>query len=255
VRGVTRRTHSRDRSAETNSSHAGSQGGSDDTQTHVRKQIELTLDHTGPIARTAADVALLLEVLAGPDGLDPRQPAELRTEAYTNQLTGDARGLRIGIVTEGFGWPNSEPDSDGMVREAAQRLSRAGATVSEVSIPLHRDGVHVWNAIAVEGATMLMVAGGSGVPSCSDLGEGHRDGARRATSKTVSKSRSLVACSTWMCSPTVRAAASRSLDRVLARVGLLGLTSRAMTVEHYRYLAAETERKNVVRALSGARVS
>jgi amidase len=123
--------------------------------------IELTLDHTGPIARTAADVALLLEVLAGPDGLDPRQPAGLRTQAYTNQLTGDARGLRIGIVTEGFGWPNSEPDSDAMVREAAQRLSRAGAIVSEVSIPLHRDGVHIWNAIAVEGATMLMVAGNS----------------------------------------------------------------------------------------------
>jgi amidase len=123
--------------------------------------IELTLDHTGPIARTAADVALLLEVLAGPDGLDPRQPAGLRPQAYTNQLTGDARGLRIGIVTEGFGWPNSEPDSDAMVREAAQRLSRAGATVSEVSIPLHRDGIHIWNAIAVEGATMLMVAGNS----------------------------------------------------------------------------------------------
>ena len=48
-----------------------------------------------------------------------------------------------------------------MVREAAQRLTRAGATVSEVSIPLHRDGIHIWNAIAVEGATMLMVAGNS----------------------------------------------------------------------------------------------
>jgi amidase len=123
--------------------------------------IELTLDHTGPIARSAADVALLLEVIAGPDGLDPRQLPGLRTEAYTKRLTGDARGLRIGIVNEGFGWPNSEPDVDDMVRQAAQRLSRAGATVSEVSIPLHRDGVHVWNAIAVEGATMLMVAGNS----------------------------------------------------------------------------------------------
>jgi len=123
--------------------------------------IELTLDHTGPIARSAADVALLLEVIAGPDGLDPRQPPGLRTEAYTKQLTGDARGLRIGIVKEGFGWPNSEPDVDDMVRQAAQRLTRAGATVSEVSIPLHHDGVHVWNAIAVEGATMLMVAGNS----------------------------------------------------------------------------------------------
>src|SRR6266576_170726 len=77
--------------------------------------IELTLDHTGPIARTAGDAAQLLEVLAGADGLDPRQPAGLRTEAYTKQLTGDARGLRIGIVTVGFGWPNSEPDVDDMV--------------------------------------------------------------------------------------------------------------------------------------------
>src|SRR5213083_909548 len=123
--------------------------------------IELTLDHTGPIARTARDAAQLLEVLAGADGLDPRQSGGLRTEAYTKQLTGHARGLRVGIVKEGFGWPNSEPDVDAMVREAAQRLTRAGGTVSEVSIPLHRDGIHIWNAIAVEGATALMVAGNS----------------------------------------------------------------------------------------------
>src|SRR2546425_4255103 len=45
--------------------------------------------------------------------------------------------------------------------DAAQRLTRAGATVTEVSVPLHLDGIHVWNAIAVEGATMLMVAGNS----------------------------------------------------------------------------------------------
>ncbi|MBI3029535.1 MAG: amidase [Candidatus Rokubacteria bacterium] len=123
--------------------------------------IELTLDHTGPIARSAADCALLLEVIAGPDGLDPRQPAGLRTDAYTKRLTGDARGLRIGIVKEGFAWPNSERDVDDMVRQAGQRLTGAGASVSEVSIPLHRDGLDIWNAIAVEGATMLMVAGNS----------------------------------------------------------------------------------------------
>jgi Asp-tRNA(Asn)/Glu-tRNA(Gln) amidotransferase A subunit family amidase len=44
---------------------------------------------TGPIARTAGDAAQLIDVLAGTDGLDPRQPAGLRTEAYTKQLTGD----------------------------------------------------------------------------------------------------------------------------------------------------------------------
>jgi len=123
--------------------------------------IELTLDHTGPIARTAADCALLLEAIAGPDGLDPRQSGAVRTEAYTKKLPGDARGLRIGFVPEGFGWPNSEPDVDKMVLDAAQRLTRAGATVTEVSVPLHRDGIHIWNAIAVEGATMLMVSGNS----------------------------------------------------------------------------------------------
>jgi amidase len=104
---------------------------------------------------------LLLEVLAGPDGLDPRQPAGLRTDAYTKRLSGDANGLRIGIVKEGFGLPNSEEDVDTAVRQAAQKLSQAGAKVSEVSIPLHRDGAHIWNAIAVEGSTMFMVAGNS----------------------------------------------------------------------------------------------
>ncbi len=123
--------------------------------------IELTLDHTGPIARTAADCARLLETIAGPDGLDPRQSGGVRAEAYSRMLTGDARGLRVGVVRDGFGWPNSEPDVDRMVRDAAERLNRAGAEVSEVSVPLHRDGIHIWNAIAVEGATMLMVAGNS----------------------------------------------------------------------------------------------
>jgi amidase len=50
---------------------------------------------------------------------------------------------------------------DEAVREAAQAFERLGARVSSVSIPWHRDGVHVWNAIALEGATALMVAGNS----------------------------------------------------------------------------------------------
>jgi amidase len=123
--------------------------------------IELTLDHAGPIAATVADVALLLEVIAGEDGLDPRQRS-VRTEAYTAALTGDVRGLRIGIVEEGFGWPDlSEQDVDAAVREAAQRFGRLGAEVRTISIPMHRDGIHLFNGIAVEGAAMLMVRGNS----------------------------------------------------------------------------------------------
>ena len=64
--------------------------------------IEITLDHTGPMTRSVHDAALLLEVLAGPDGLDPRQQAGLQGQAYTQALSGDISGLRIGVVEEGF---------------------------------------------------------------------------------------------------------------------------------------------------------
>jgi amidase len=124
--------------------------------------IELTLDHTGPIAGTVADVAVLLEAIAGPDGLDPRQASGLEPQAYSSALTADVSDLRIGIVEEGFAWPGlSEGDVDDAVRDAAGMFSRVGARVETVSVPWHRDGIHIWNGIAIEGATMLMVAGNS----------------------------------------------------------------------------------------------
>ena len=123
--------------------------------------IELTLDHTGPMARTVADVAVFLEAIAGPDGLDPRQ-RDVRTDKYTEAIKGSVGGLRLAIVKEGFGWEGaSEKDVDQMVQDAVHKLERLGAKVSTISLPMHRDGIHIWNAIAVEGATMLMVRGNS----------------------------------------------------------------------------------------------
>jgi amidase len=123
--------------------------------------IELTLDHTGPMARTVADVAVFLEAIAGPDGLDPRQ-RDVRTDKYAEAIKGNVNGLRLAIVKEGFGWEGaSEKDVDQMVQDAVHKLERMGAKVTTISLPMHRDGLHVWNAIAVEGATMLMVRGNS----------------------------------------------------------------------------------------------
>jgi Asp-tRNA(Asn)/Glu-tRNA(Gln) amidotransferase A subunit family amidase len=124
--------------------------------------IEMSLDHLGPMAATTRDVALLLSVLAGPDGLDPRQHAGLHPADYLGALTGDVAGLRLALVREGFGIAGlSEADVDEAVREAAHAFERLGAKVEEVSIPWHRDAMAVWNAIAVEGATAIMVAGES----------------------------------------------------------------------------------------------
>jgi amidase len=122
--------------------------------------IELTLDHTGPMAATVADVALYLEVLAGADGLDPRQPSVVPTEPYSAGLDGDLSGMRVGVVAEGFRWPGqSETAVDEAVAAAARLLEKAGAVVGEVSVPMHRQAMAVWMGIALEGATELMVKG------------------------------------------------------------------------------------------------
>jgi amidase len=120
--------------------------------------IELTLDHTGPMTRSVADNALLLEVIAGDDGLDPRQYAP-RTAEYTAALRHDAGGLRIGVVTEGFGHPNSESEVDAQVRKGVDRFAKLGAKVTEMSVPMHAVGAAIWSPIALEGATELMMKG------------------------------------------------------------------------------------------------
>ncbi|UCF92541.1 MAG: amidase [Desulfobacterales bacterium] len=119
--------------------------------------IEATLDHTGPMAMTVENVALLLAVVAGKDPLDPRQ-SQVVTKPYPEALTGDVKDLKFGIVKEGFGWPGaSQEDVDLKVRQAADEFKKLGAEVVEISIPMHRDGIHIWNAIATEGALGQMI--------------------------------------------------------------------------------------------------
>src|SRR5712664_2715859 len=102
--------------------------------------IELTLDHTGPMTATVEDNALLLEVLAGPDGLDPRQYGGAVARPYREALGMGAVGLRIAVVEEGFGHAQSLPQVDAIVRDAAERFKGLGASVDTVSIPIHRAG-------------------------------------------------------------------------------------------------------------------
>jgi amidase len=64
------------------------------------------------------------------------------------------------VVQEGFGIPElSDPAVDDTVREAAARLREAGMVVEDVSVPWHAKGIHVWNVIATDGATVQMVDG------------------------------------------------------------------------------------------------
>ncbi|MEH2563137.1 amidase [Bradyrhizobium sp. AZCC 2289] len=120
--------------------------------------VELTVDHAGPITRTVADNALMLEVMAGPDGLDPRQSGA-PAQPYTQALAKGVAGLRIGVVPEGFGLLGAEAEVDKRVREAAERLVHTGAHVCDISVPLHAAGAAIWTPIFLEGATDLMMRG------------------------------------------------------------------------------------------------
>jgi amidase len=121
--------------------------------------IEQSLDHLGPTARTVVDAARMLNVIAGVDGVDPRQPTSLADIDYVTELDRGAAGLRVGVVAEGFGHPNSEPEVDDAVREAVNRLCSAGGVADEVSVPWHRYAPALFSVIASEGALVQLVEG------------------------------------------------------------------------------------------------
>ena len=123
--------------------------------------IDNTFDHAGPMARTVADTALTLEVIAGKDPMDPRQ-GEVPVQPYTQALGKGVKGLRIGVLTEGFGTSVSQPDVDEAVRRSIGVLTELGAETTEVSIPEHRQaGGIIWGLIA-EGATAYLRSNGMG---------------------------------------------------------------------------------------------
>jgi amidase len=129
--------------------------------------IEYTLDTVGPMTSSVADNALLLEAIAGADGLDPRQYCP-RVDSYTRALEQSAAGLRIGVLGEGFGRAESEPAVDEAVRAAARLLTKLGMDVAEVSVPLHASGLAIWAPIALEGSVQTMLKG-------NGFGNNHRD--------------------------------------------------------------------------------
>ena len=123
--------------------------------------VEQTIDHLGPVTKTVADNALFLEVLAGQDDLDPRQ-YKPKVYKYTEALGRGCRGLRIGILKEGFNRPESEQDVDHKVLAAAERFRELGAEVREITIEEHNFATDLWTAITVEGLQDHMMHGNSG---------------------------------------------------------------------------------------------
>jgi len=118
--------------------------------------LEPYVDHLGPITRDVRDNARMLEVLAGPDGIDGRQSGPL-PGGYVEALGESVAGRRVALLAEGFG--HGTPAVDAAVRDAAHSLAAQGVEVREVSIPEHLTAAGGTLAVLTEGAYRAFVHG------------------------------------------------------------------------------------------------
>lgn len=105
-----------------------------------------SLDQIGPVAKDVSDCAAILEILASED---PKDSTSLRREdcRFTEALTGDVRGMRIGIPADYFG-EGLEEDVRDAVLSAAKELERCGAVVEEFELSLTGYAIPAYYVIA-----------------------------------------------------------------------------------------------------------
>ena len=91
-----------------------------------------SMDHVGPMARSARDCALMLGAIAGYDPAD-RTTSVLPVPDYGAALTGDVKGLRVGLLRAHF-TDIATPEVKAAIAAAAKQLEAAGAVVDEVNL-------------------------------------------------------------------------------------------------------------------------
>lgn len=92
-----------------------------------------SMDHVGPLTRTAREAAMVLEVLAGHDAADEtssRRPVP----QYTAELEKPLRGLKVGLPRKGF-FQSLEPDVAQAVTAAAAELESLGVEPVDITLP------------------------------------------------------------------------------------------------------------------------
>ncbi|MFI6053009.1 amidase [Streptomyces violascens] len=116
------------------------------------------LSHVGPIARDAADAALLLDVISGPDWRDPtalEPPAHSYATALAEDATTGVKGLRIAYSPSFGGQVAVRPAVAAAVRDAVARLAELGAYVEEAD-PDFADPVDVFHTLWTAGAARMV---------------------------------------------------------------------------------------------------
>lgn len=108
-------------------------------------------DHPGPMTRTVEECALIMNGIAGYDPHDPTSVALPFTD-YTKALTGQIKGLRLGVIREFFEEPIESEVKDAFWK-AIDRLAEMGAIISEISWPIYHYGTAIASLIQMAEAT------------------------------------------------------------------------------------------------------
>jgi aspartyl-tRNA(Asn)/glutamyl-tRNA(Gln) amidotransferase subunit A len=104
-----------------------------------------SLDQCGPLVRSVADAATVLQALAGHDPRDSTS-VDLPVPDYAAALTGDVKGLRLGVPREYF-VAGMEPGVEAAVRAAIGVMEGLGAEIVEVSLPSTDHGLATYYII------------------------------------------------------------------------------------------------------------
>ena len=110
-----------------------------------------SLDQIGPITKDVQDAAILTEVISG---YDPRDSTSVNQDVpdYTKSLTGEIKGLKIGIPEEYF-VEGMDPEVKMIIQEAVNKLKNLGAIAAPVSLPHTEYAVPVYYIIATAEAS------------------------------------------------------------------------------------------------------
>jgi aspartyl-tRNA(Asn)/glutamyl-tRNA(Gln) amidotransferase subunit A len=105
-----------------------------------------SLDHPGPLARTVRDAAILLGAMAGHDPRDSTS-APLPVPDFAAALTGDIRGLKIGIPQE-YRADGMATEIEELWQQGVEWLRAAGAEPIEISLPMTKYALAAYYIIA-----------------------------------------------------------------------------------------------------------
>ncbi len=180
--------------------------------------LSWTLDTVGPMCRTAEDVALAMNALAGPD---PDDPASVRSApvdyaAGLDRASKLAKGMRIAVPRE-FVWDVMEPEVKVAFQKAMEALEGLGAGAEEVSIP-----------------ELEWVPAIAATITTAEAGVLHRDRLRRRGAdydpavRRRAESGLFIPAATYVQAMRARVLFARRLSRVFQRFDLLALPTEPM---------------------------